>query len=87
MERGGKSAPSNNVPVGWSWLVDLYWNIKRFLPDASDPITPALIADYGVELSWQERELIFEFDVEIRAALIKQRAENDRWQMEKGKRG
>lgn len=80
-----KDPPRVNPPVGWDWLVDLFWRLKRFLPDAADPITPGLVRDYGHPLTWTERELLFTIDSELRAALVKQRAENDRWVMEKGK--
>jgi hypothetical protein len=85
--RAGKSVPENSPPMGWEWLVELFWKLKRFLPDLLDPVTPGLVRDYGQSLTWQERELLFRLDYELRAALSKQRAENDRWQMEKGKRG
>jgi hypothetical protein len=74
-------------PIGWRWLVELFWMLKRFVPDITDPITPGLVRDYGLRLARHDRELLFSFDAEMRAALSKQRAENDRWQMDKGKRG
>jgi hypothetical protein len=86
-ERAGQEVPSADPPLGWHWLVELFWKLKRFLPDLLDPIQPALVRDYGHRLTWQERELLFELDYSLRAALSKQRADNDRWQMEKGKRG
>ena len=57
------------------------------MPDVVDPITPGLVRDYGQALTWQERELLFSLDQEMRAAMSKQRADNDRWQAEKGRRG
>jgi hypothetical protein len=85
--RAGRVVPRVDPPIGWTWLVELFWRLKRFLPDIADPIAPGLIRDYGAELDWDERELIFTLDWEMRAALSKQRAENDRWVMERGKRG
>ncbi len=61
------------------------WRLKRFLPDIVDPLTPGIVSDYGVDLSWHERELLFALDYEVRAAMSKQRAENDRRVMEKGR--
>ncbi len=86
-QRAGRDVPENDPPRGWEWLVSLFWRLKRFMPDIIDPITPGLVRDYGHPLTWQERELLFALDYEMRAALSKQRAENDRWQMEKVKRG
>ena len=86
-QKAGREVPDTVPPMGWEWLVELFWKLKRFLPDLTDPIQPALVRDYGRLLNWHERELLFELDYSMRAALSKQRAENDRWQSEKGRRG
>jgi hypothetical protein len=83
--RAGKDPPSLSPPLGWHWIIELFWRLKRFCGDPSEPITPGLVNDYGYPLSFRERELIFDLDASIRNALSEKRRENDKWISEKSK--
>lgn len=83
MTRGGQVVPDYSPPIEWQHIIEVFWKLKRFLPEIDDPISPSLVRDWcecqGVYLTKQDRSLIYAMDHSVRSALSKQRAENDRY--------
>lgn len=90
MERAGKSVPEYAPDVEYHHIVSAFWELKRFCKEMADPITPDLMAHYlacqGALLSRDERSIIYKTDYALRGALAKERAKNDRYQMQKARK-
>lgn len=89
--RSGQVAPRVHVHPTMRFVVDIFWRLKRFCAELTDPILPAVLRDYcedqGIALSRFERHAVYTLDYEVRTALSAKRAENDRYISEKGRKG
>jgi hypothetical protein len=90
-ERAGQESKIDDYePKGFSaGFVPIFWKLKSLCEGPSDPIKPAELKDYcdcqGVLLNRQDRAIIYSMDAEFRAALAKQRVDNDKFMASKNK--
>lgn len=89
-KRSGNVAPIVRLPPDMRFVLDVFWRVKRFCGEISDPILPGVLRDYcddqGIALSRFERQSVYTLDYEVRTALSAKRAENDRYITDKGKK-
>ena len=90
MDRAGKEVPDYAPSPDMRYLVADFWNLKRYLPEISAPITPGLVRDYmecqGALLTRAERAIIYATDYALRGALADQIAKNERWKMKQARK-
>lgn len=90
MFKAGQEPPDYSPPREFQYLVDHFWRLKQFCKEIGDPITPGFVRDWcedqGVYMTPRDRFLVYTLDYSVRAALSKQRAENDRYFAQKQKK-
>ena len=90
MDRAGKEVPDYAPSPDMRYLVSVFWELKRFLPELAAPITPGLVRDYmecrGALLTNAERAIIYATDYALRGALADQIAKNERWKMKQARK-
>lgn len=74
--------PNDEVDITVAYLPNVFWSIRRFCGEWSEPVTPRMILDYeefsGYYLSQDERAIICEMDLAYRISMADFRAECDK---------
>jgi len=85
LEKSGQEDRIDDYLPSWKseYLINAYWELRKFIPELSDPITPGLVNDLRADgsflLNRQERGIIYQMDAALRNELSEKRAEIDRY--------